>query len=258
MKTLSILLSLSLLLACETNLGEKLGEGARDILDRLEARAIRAMFDGVEPSELGDEVFFVIIGCSDGYLRPIVCRPADAVAWFKLAHDKERVRLDYVSFPRQEEYGGPCDDDRPRKRLAETLTKIVKDRGVADIQNVKHFRMFTPETLKNNAMLDYMLRAEQSRRVTLHGSNYFWGFKTKEKEMIAYSNYYSDEFLALVEKGVLEYVMDAVFHYDTPDEWKIKYISEWKSWAYPHEYEVWDDRICYYDPRLELLARVTK
>jgi hypothetical protein len=186
MKALSVVLAAPLLAGCKTGPSEKLGKGVCDISDRPEVQAIRMLLKSIEPDDLKNENIGVIIGNnSAGIMIPITCRPATIVTWFKFAHEKECIRLNYMSFPRQEEYGGFFDDDPFDKRLAETLTKIVNDKGVAGIQGVKQLRIFTPSALKNDAMLNDIFRKKKKNYSRLDGdSSYYWGFRTKKGEMI--------------------------------------------------------------------------
>jgi hypothetical protein len=260
MRTASIILAALLLLVCNGGSGERLDSGARDISGDPRAQAIRAILDGTARDQLGDDVLGVIIASNWIDLVPASDRPAAFIVWFRFAPGDERIGVSYVSFPEQEEYGGQFIEGQPDRRLVEALARIAGDGGVSGLQNVKRLRVLTPDALKDGAALDGIFRkvGKKLRSRPIWCTLHYWGFKTKDRELIPRSSYYSEEYAAATEEGILDYIMGAVSHYDTPDEWKVKYIEFWKGWAYPPEYELQDDRISDYDPRFGLLLRVKK
>jgi hypothetical protein len=269
MKKPQILLFALLLVGCKTDTGGGASDGY-DISGRIEAKAIRALFDGVDADEMGDDIFGVIINdnsfpfnaISSGY-----CRPASIVAWFRFAFGEERIMTNYVLFPRQEDFEAPLNTDWPDKRLAGALAKIVSDGGVAGVKDVRRLRIFTPEALQNGTLLNSMFQKEKISHFTIHGSDcYYWGFKTKSKKFIAWHNDYSSEFFAPIRDEVLAYIIDAILVHETPEEWKIKYIISWNRYMhntlrYPSVYENIEPRICNYvehGKRADRREQVTK
>lgn len=265
LKTMSILLVASLLAGCRTTLGGG-SDKDRSASDRLEAQAIGALFDSVEPGELDNESFGAMIVDTPGYYKNLVPmesfeRPAAIVTWFKFARDQEVIRLNYLSFPRREEYDGPFNDDWPHKRLTETLMKIVSDGGIRDIPDIKQLRIFTPKALQDDGVLNGMFKDKKAYHVRMDGysPSYYWGFKTKSKEVIAYNFNYSGDFLTRIEEEILAYIMDAILCYDTPEDWKLQYIISWNNDVhYPPGIEECESVICNYNARGKKIERMKR
>ena len=212
-----------------------------------EAQVIKTLFDNVEPKELENEKFGVIIPY-DGNTIFLTFQQAYLLIWFKYNDDSQYITLNYFSFPAYENFNDQVIDRKNNnqiyRRFFNFLLQIIENKKIANMEGAKQLRISIPIGLQNDDLFNKMHKIdpykptiEEYARMGIaekdihkfsitkirEGRTYNWGFKSNEIEYIRNDDSYYGSFYMQIIKEILSPIIMAILEHETPKGWEDDY-----------------------------------
>ena len=213
------------------------------VQNSLSGQVIKILLDGVKSNELENVKFSVIIPLIDD--RIVRYRPAYTIIWFKYSYDDQHITVDYLSFPRYENFNDWVSRDNSSIQKAfqfwnTFLEEIISNKKIINTKAAKQLKIPIPSDFRNDNLFNkmrkidpYKLSEEEWHKMGIAKKDrlniryltfdrlemYYWGFKSDETEFIRFDDSYHGSLLSQILRA-LRPITIAVLEHETPEHWK--------------------------------------